>query len=233
MARSSVRLVACPAVVAAIAAVSLVTGCSSGSPTKTSRVVTVTVPPSNTSTATQPAPTASSRSTPSPTSAPIHLTKLKGTCDTLLPDGSIIQAIGGAPLAGVDAFVVGQAEPDIGRIGYLNCRYGVTGTAANSKPKIEVGVSLYSTSAQAAARITATVDDYSAHGATAAATTVDGVTGTTLTGGVGVGYTVPLLVVASGQRTVAVSVDPAVATGAKATSDATAIAKLALDRTGG
>ena len=55
--------------------------------------------------------------------------------------------------------------------------------------------------------------------------------GKMLTGGVGVGYDVPLLVVASGQRTVAVSVARTVAAGAKAVSDATAVAALALKRT--
>lgn len=143
------------------------------------------------------------------------------------------EAIGGASLAGTTAFVVGQPEPDIGRVAYLNCRYGVTGTGTAATPKIEIGISLYDSAAHATARITATVDDYTAHGATATDTTVDSLTATMLTGGVGAGYDVPLLVVASGQRTVAVSVASSVATGDKAVSDATALANLALHRTGG
>jgi hypothetical protein len=142
-------------------------------------------------------------------------------------------ALGGSLPNGTDAFVVGKAEPTIGRIGYLNCRYGVTGRGAAARPAIEVGISLYRTAAQAAARIPATVDDYSAHGATASDVTVTGLPAQLLTGGTGDGYDVPLLVVASGQRTVAVSVDSTVATGSKAKADAIAITRLALDRTSG
>jgi hypothetical protein len=217
-------------VVALLGTAALVAGCSSSSPTQAGRVVTVTVPPSSSSVVARPTTSSANRTpTPHPT---IHLTRLKGTCDTLLPDDVIIQSIGGT-LAGVDAFVVGAAESAIGRIGYLNCRYGVTGTGNAATPKIEIGISLYATAARAAARISATVDDYTAHGATAAATSVNGLPGTNLTGGVGTGYDVPVLVVSSGQRTVAVSVGSGVATGAKATSDAIQLATLALNRTGG
>jgi hypothetical protein len=161
------------------------------------------------------------------------LTKLDGTCDTLLPDYSISQAVGGDQLAGTEAFVVGKPDPAIARLGYLNCRYGLTGAGAAATAKIEIGISLYATPAKAAARLSATVDDYTAHGATGAPATVDGRRATMLTGGAGPDYDVPLLVVAAGQRTVAVNVAPGVATGAKATADATALATLALHRTGG
>jgi hypothetical protein len=161
------------------------------------------------------------------------LSKLTGTCDTLLPDTSISAVLGGPPLAGVDAFIVGKPEPTIGRLGYLNCRYGVTGAGATAKAKVEIGVSLYSTAEKAASRIAATVDDYTAHGASGQPTTVDGQTATMLTGGVGAGYEDPLLVVASGQRTVAVNVAPSVASGQRSTDDATSLATLALKGTGG
>lgn len=159
------------------------------------------------------------------------MTKLNGTCDTLLPDSSVTAAIGGKQLAGNDAFIVGQAEKDIGRISYLNCRYGVTGSGAAAKPKVEIGVSLYMTAAQAATRISATTDDYTAHGAKPTHVTVAGQPASVLIGGVGAGYAAPLLVVAAGQRTVAVSIDASVATGAAASKDATALATLAVKQT--
>jgi hypothetical protein len=225
-----IRLAAC------VAALGLLSACSSGKP---GSVVTITVPPSNrtsdspgTGSTSSGSGTASS-TTGTPSGTPSRLTKLTGTCDTLLPDYSISQAVGGSQLAGIDTFVVGTPDPAIGRLAYLNCRYGVTGTGAAAKAKIEIGISLYSAAEQAASRIAATVADYTAHGAAGAATTVNGQNATMLTGGVGVGYDLPLLVVASGQRTVAVNVAPAVGTGAKATTDASALATLALKRTGG
>jgi hypothetical protein len=227
---SAIRILVCAA------AVGLLAACSSSKPVK---VVTLTVP------ATKPAASPSTPSTTTgadgsgsaapgtPTGTTSQLTTLSGTCDTLLPDYAISQAIGGVQIAGTDAFVVGKAEPGIGRIGYLNCRYGVTGTGAAAKPKIEVGISLYSTAEQAASRIRATADDYTGHGATASQTPVNGQTATMLTDGAGAGYDVPLLVVSSGQRTVAVGVADSLASGAKAPSYAAAIATLALRRTGG
>ena len=158
------------------------------------------------------------------------MTELNGTCDTLLPDFDVFQAIGGNGPKGKDVFVVGKAEPDISRLAYINCRYGVTSNSA--PPAIEIGVSLYQTDVNASDRIAATVDDYTNnHGATSADTTVNGRSAMWLTGGTGAGYTNPTLVVAAGQRTVAVSIAGTVATGTKAKTDAIAIAKLALDRT--
>lgn len=234
-----------------IAALALAAGCTTSH--ESGRVVTVTVKPSKTvgsspsPTSSAPHPTASagpsstavatSASAPAstgeaaPTATPT-LTKLTGTCDTLLPDGEIEQAIGGPLPSGSDVFVVGQPDRGLGRVANLNCRYGVTGRGASSVPAIEVGISLYRTAAQAAARIPATVDDYDAHGATATDTTVHGLPATLLTGGSGPGYADVLVVVAFGQRTFAVNVASRVATGDEAAADASAIAALALDRTG-
>jgi hypothetical protein len=223
-----VRAVAC------LTALGLAAACTSNKP---GQVVTVTVPPrSSASHLTSPSGTTSASSgastspgTSSGSSSAAHLTKLNGTCETLLPDDSVFPAIGVTTLPGKDAFVVGKAEPDIGRIGYLNCRYGVKKAA--TAPAVEIGISVYTTAAKASDRVTATVDNYTAHGARSTTSTVAGLPATTLAGGVGAGYDVPLLVVASGQRTVAVSIAGSVATGAKASADATALAKLALDRT--
>jgi hypothetical protein len=156
------------------------------------------------------------------------MTQFEGTCDSMLPDSAVYDALGIDSLPGEHAFVVGKPESSINRLAYLNCRYGVTGKGSAATPAIEIGVSLYATENDAASRITATVDDYSAHGASTSDTTVDGLPATMLTGGVGDGYDVPTLVVASGQRTVAVSIASSVATGAKAVDDATKAAALAL-----
>jgi hypothetical protein len=217
-------------IVAGALAAGLLAGCTSSKPAK---VVTVTQTRSPTPATSSAGPTAGSSSpaggTPSPTAS--HQTRISGTCDTLLPDGSIYSALKVDTLPGTDAFVVGKPEPDIGRLGYLNCRYGVTGKGAAATPAVEIGISLYDTAGDAASRITATVDDYTAHGASSSQVTVDRLPATMLTGGVGDGYAVPLLVVASGQRTVAVSIAGSVATGQKAVTDATALASLALERT--
>lgn len=227
MIQGAVRAATCAAAIAVLAA------CTSSPPAP---IVTVTVPPSGRdSTSTSPSTSVATSSAAPSTSAsvPPHQTKLTGDCGTLLPHFDITAAIHVADVAGADAFVVGQPDKGIGRIAYLNCRYGVTGRGNATTPKIEIGISLYSTPAQAAARITATVDDYTGHGATGADAVVASRPGHVLTGGTGAGYDLPLAVVASGQRTVAVSIDPAVATGDTATKDAVALAALALRRTGG
>lgn len=210
----------------------VLTACGSDKP---SDPVTVTVPagsaqPSSAATAGgSTSPSAPSGSAASTRTGP--QTKLAGTCESQLPDFLVSQELSGAQLVGTTAFVVGQPDKAIGRVGYLNCRYGVTGAGATAKTKVEIGVSLYTTEQQATSRIGATVEDYKTHGAASAQVMIDGSTGTRLTGGSGVGYDVPVLVVAEGQRTVAVSVDPAAANGvAEADVKLTA---LALKRTAG
>jgi hypothetical protein len=216
--------------VCAVALVALA-GCTSRHPGGT---VTVTVTPTRSSSAALPGSGAPTESAASSSTRPTasRMTTLPATCDAL-PTSAISNAIGGTAIKGAEAFVIGAAEKDIGRLTYLNCRYGVTGSGDAAEPKIEVGVSLYATPAAAAKRSTATIDDYTTHGATGSPVRVGTAAGTILTGGSGAGYDAPLLVLASGQRTVAVTITSAIATGAAATKDATAVAKLALDRTGG
>lgn len=210
---------------AMLAATGGVAGCASKKPGHT---VTVTVTPARTSSTAAPGSSSASASA-SPTSS--TRTSLGGTCDTLLPASSVVDAIGGKGLDGADAFVVGDAQKDIGRLAYVNCRYGVTGTGAAAKSKIEVGVSLYSTPAAAATRVSATLDDYTAHGARATDTMVDSAPAKLLSGGTGADYEAPVLVLSADQRTVAVTIAPAVATGSTATKDAVALAKLVLSKT--
>ena len=110
----------------------------------------------------------------------------------------------GKQLTGKTAFVVGTADPSIHRLTYINCRYGLT--SADAVPQIEIQVSLYATAAQAVARIAPNVQDFTDHGATASDATVDGIAARVLTGGTGADYENTTLVLAFGQRTVAVSV---------------------------
>lgn len=224
--RTKIAIAVCVLPVAALAA------CSSGSGKKD--VVTVTVPPRKPPAASSSGSSSGSASgTGSPRPTATTVSKLPGTCDSLLPDYAVTQALGGAPLGGKDAFVVGTPDRSISRLANLNCRYGVTGTGAAAKAKVEIGISLYSTAAKAAARVGATGDDYANHGARASAVTLDGQRGSLLTGGKGKGYDVPLLVVASGQRTVAVTIDPSVASGAELSKRSSTLATLALKKTGG
>ena len=96
-----------------------------------------------------------------PAVSPRRQTSLGGTCDSLLPLGQIWQS-SGLTFAGLPRFVVGVPEPNIGRLAYLNCRYGIPPQhgGAPAEPLIEIGVSLYRTTAQAQARVRGTVYDY-------------------------------------------------------------------------
>lgn len=181
-----------------------------------------------------PPPTSSSATvTPSATSATPSVTATKpasfnGTCDDLLPVSTLDDALG-RPIIGQTAFIVGVPEPNIGRLAYLNCRYGITKVTVAKKvttaTKIEIGISLYGTSAHAASRVSGTVEDYRSHGAAPTVTAVGQYSGTTL-----IGYGDPTLVVAAGPRTVAVTMSAKlVATGQS--SALAALAKAALDAT--
>jgi hypothetical protein len=203
-----------------VCAVTAVAGCAHRTVRgpDTTVIVTVTRPAASPSTS----PVASAQSPTAPASssvaaAPMHA--LPGSCESLLPLGSVVDTLG-HPVTGDTAFVVGLPDSDTGRVSYLNCRYGVTKRSSG----IEIGVSLYRTSAKAAARIAPTVEDYTAHGATSSPVTVAGMPATMLAGGQGAGYG-PTVVLSSGQRTVAVTV----AGGGAA--ELVRLAQLAADRT--
>jgi hypothetical protein len=149
----------------------------------------------------------------------------------MLPSPAVANALG-RPVNGQTAFVVGVAEPDIGRVATVNCRYGLPDApTANAVPVVEIGVSLYDTVDDAAKRIPATVDDYVAHGATKTGTTVAGTPATILTGGTGTGYTAATIVLAAGQRTVVAGIVETPA-GADPTKDLVALATLAVTNSG-
>jgi hypothetical protein len=143
----------------------------------------------------------SSSAPPTTTAAPT----LGGECADLLPLSTVEEALG-RPVIGQTAFVRGVAEPNIGRLTYLNCRYGLT-TPAKGKPapqpQLEIGVSLYNSADQAATRVKGTVADYRSHGASQQDAAVGQDPATIL-----LGYGYPTLVVAEGPRTVAVTADP-------------------------
>jgi hypothetical protein len=211
--------------VGAAAALVALSSCSSGGPKQGSsqgpKTVYVTATPTPSTTSASPSPSST---------APTLAKKLRGTCESLLPVFDVQDALG-VDLAGRTSFVVGVAERDIGRLAYLNCRYGL-GRASTAVPKVEIGVSLYNTPAQATKRANGTVADYVDHGAAQTSVTVSGHEGSILVGS-GKGYDVPLLVVASGQRTIAISVPSQVVPTARRTASLSKLAQLALDRTGG
>jgi hypothetical protein len=151
---------------------------------------------------------ASASPSPSPTQPATPMTKFSGTCYSLLTLYDV-QRTAGYPIGGKTAFIVGVPDKTLGRLTYLNCRYGLPATppGGSATPQIEINVALYGTAADAAKRAASTVSDYVANGATPAQVTIADNPGTILVGGTGAGYSVPLLVASSGQRTVAVSLN--------------------------
>lgn len=155
------------------------------------------------------------------------MSNLPGPCDDLLPTPAIVNAIG-QKIHGEAVFVVGLPDRSIGRVGYINCRYGGTKTA----PAVEIQVSLYQSDAKAAARIGPNRDDFIGHGAKATNTTVGGAPAILLVGATGDGYA-PTIVMALGQRTIAVSIQKDAVKSAKLVADLKALAILAAERTTG
>jgi len=177
-------------------------------------------------TSTSAAPSSSSASaTPSSTEP----ASLGGRCDTLLPVSAIDDALG-RPVIGKTSDILGVAEPNIGRLTYLNCRYGIVPTIKGKPapaPQVEIGISLYKSADQAARRVDGTVQDYRSHGASQQVGAVGQLPATIL-----LGYGSPTIVVAAGPRTVAVSLDAKLAAKAP-TAALQALAKLAVDATAG
>ncbi len=154
------------------------------------------------------APTSSSaKATPKPSATPTPKATAKptlgGHCEDLLSVSTVDEALG-RPVIGQTAFVLGIAEPNIGRLTYLNCRYGIP-KAVKGKPaptaQLEIGVSLYKSIAQAQTRVQGTIEDYKNNGAHSATIPVGDGNATFLTG-----YGLPTLVIASGPRTVAITI---------------------------
>lgn|GEM_PF-1608628 len=166
-----------------------------------------------------------SRTSSKPTAVATGEPSLGGRCEDLLSVGTVNIALR-RTVIGRTAFVLGVAEPDIGRLTYLNCRYGIPAPVKGKpapQPQVEIGISLYNSPAQASRRIQATVEYYRAHGAGDRPVQVGSTPGSMLSG-----YGMPTVVVAAGPRTVAVTVTPKLLT-AGTTGQLTALAKAVLD----
>jgi hypothetical protein len=210
-------------VVAALAA------CTKAPSSSSTHTVTITAsgPTSGSSSA---SPSSASSATSGQPATP--MTKFSGNCYALLTLYDV-QRAAGYRIGGKTAFIVGIPDKTLGRLSYLNCRYGVPAAAPgrSATPQIEINVALYSTPAQASKRAASTVSDYVANGATATQVTIGDVPGTILTGGLGAGYSVPLLVTSSGQRTVAVSLNKSGLSAARRTQILSNIGALAVTNT--
>jgi hypothetical protein len=209
-------------VVAALAA------CTKAPASSSTHTVTITAsgPTSGSSASSSSASSATSSQPATP------MTKFSGNCYALLTLYDV-QRAAGYTIGGKTAFIVGVPDKTLGRLSYLNCRYGLPAAAPgrSATPQIEINVALYSTPAQAAKRAASTVSDYVANGATATQVTIGDVPGTILTGGLGAGYSVPLLVTSSGQRTVAVSLNKSGLSAARRTQILSNIGALAVTNT--
>jgi hypothetical protein len=141
------------------------------------------------------APAASSAATPTPTPTP----NLPGGCDQLLPFTDLDQALG-RPLFGQSRYIVGVAQPSIGRTGRVTCQFGLQPNGRGPAP-LEVGVSTYKDADSATERVAATVAALRATATSQRSATVAGqqavLIGT---------KTDNNLVVAQGDRTVAVTI---------------------------
>jgi hypothetical protein len=134
---------------------------------------------------------------------PPKIRHLPGSCASLLSSTDVGHEYG-HKLRGATTFLVGRPDPSIDRLTYLNCKYGIS----NAKgPTIEITVSLYRTGTQATQRIESTVQDFIYHGATATPTTVAKRPATLLLDANMLAYG-PTIVLAHGQRTVAVTLRP-------------------------
>jgi hypothetical protein len=213
------RTLACSA--GAVVVLVAVSACGSGGSKKSSTQTTTPSTGASSSAA------ASKSPSPTPSSTAPHVAKLRGSCDSLLPQPEIEDLVG-VRFAGKNAYVVGIPEKNIGRLGNLNCRYGL-GASGKQPPSLEIGISLYTSPGQANRRLIGTIQDYQDHGATRTAATISGQNGTMLVGG-SAGYAIPTLVVASDQRTIAVSMLPTTLAANKRGPAMVKVAALALDR---
>lgn len=199
----------------------VLTGCS-----KASKKDSASPPPSISSVSSRPS---SSSASATPTPSPTGPASLGGRCEDLLPVSAVDDALA-RPVIGQTAFILGIAEPNIGRLTYLNCRYGLAAKVKGKPapvPLVEIGVSLYSSAAQATRRVQGTVEDYRTHGATQQNAAVGPNPAIIL-----LGYGAPTILASAGPRTVAITVAAKLITSAP-TSALVALAKLALDATAG
>ena len=117
----------CLGVAVALAVVALANGCTStagqgsADPVSATSATTATSGTPVTPSASVPVTPSASRPAGTPTRRQLSL---GGSCDSLLPLAQIWQS-SGLTFAGLTRFVVGVPKPNIGRLAYLNCRYGI------------------------------------------------------------------------------------------------------------
>lgn len=188
--------------------------------------------PKSSPSASKPTLTPPSSSTPSAPPSTAART-LAGDCSTVLPLDQVETALG-KPVVGHTTFIVNIPDPKIGLVARVNCRYGVGKSVKKGKrtivppPKVEVSVSLYSTDKKAADRVSNTVAAWRDNGARQIDVLVGPDDGTLL-----IGYGEPLLVVAHGQRTAAVTVQATMLVGKDAGAVMGKIASTAVTNSGG
>jgi hypothetical protein len=155
-------------------------------------------------------PSASATTTASAApSATATVAALPETCDDALPLLDLDRALG-TTLVGRTSYIEGEPDPKINRTGRMTCRYGIPVGRAGSH-RLELSVSTYTDEASAADRVEVTVLSARQQGARSAEVRVGGEQGFLLTrGGIR-----PTLVVASGTRTVALTVANGVLTSAQ------------------
>ena len=137
--RSSVARSGSVLVLVGIAA--LAAACSSGGSARSQAGATQTAAPTPTGSAAAPTPT------PTP--------NLPGGCDQMLPFTDLDHALG-RPLFGPSRYVLGVAEPSIGRTGRVTCQFGLQPNG-HGAAALEVGVSTYKDADSANERVAATV----------------------------------------------------------------------------
>lgn len=216
----------CVAALAAVSSLALLSACR-GTTTKAADstvVVTVTPTPRAHPSSSTPPPRRPSPGTLSTQS----MRQLPGECVDVLSRSTVAAGLGVKKLTGPTVFIVGQGDPTINRLSYINCRYG--GEPNQDEPNIEIQVSLYTTAAKAASRLPANTTDFEQHGARATKVTVGGRPATLLIGGHGKGY-YPTIALAVGNRTVAVSLKPGVVPSAELHNKLIALGDLAAKRT--
>jgi hypothetical protein len=190
----------------------LLAGCTSGG---NSAAPSTSASPSGTASG-----SGSATATPTVTAA-----ALPESCQGMLPLLDLDQALG-VPLVGQTLYIKGVPEPKIKRTGRVTCRLGVVKVAGGKSgpPRLEVGVSSYTDEAAATDRVQSTVTGLRGQGARPTDVQVRGLKATVLAGA----GTSGTLVIATGARTVVISLADRVVHGGTTVKALTAVAELAL-----
>jgi hypothetical protein len=196
----------CVAAGSVVAAFGLLVGCSSssGAPRTNPR---------------PPVPTFSTSARP--TSVPVGATP-PTSCDSVGAAADIDKIVG-HPLGGAANQVVGVPTTSIGRTARLDCYYGVPDGQPLSAAVLSIAVSTYADAPSAQARVTSTVDDARAAGATVSTVKVGSTSAMLM-----LSQQNQALALAVGTRTVAVTANTGVLPQGNDTPQLTALTRLGL-----